>query len=516
MVANFAFRGGSALDTNRLWLLAFCLAVKGLLYGFGAANYGYLSDELYFLDAGAHPAFGYIDFPPLIAWLAAGIQASFGDSLWALRLIPALAGFGVTWLSVELCRALGGRGFAQWTTAVIVLFAPGFVSIQAIFTMNVFDQLWWALALWATVRYLTGNDRRYMYLLGVALGLGVMTKLSILALCLALPIGLLIWYPAVFRRPEFWLAIAIAVLIALPFGIWQIANGFPFLEFVSAYGGEPPQAMVLQNPIVGLFITMNPIFALVWMPGVVAALVVADRRLRLLGTVALLCIALFVLAGVKFYFAVPVFIVFIVAGALFWERLLTARPIMRGLLFVTLLSGMTSVPTAAPVLPIERVQRIADFIRDGQQGFPGSEPAELEPLFPHFAEMHGWPELVRVTSNAFAGFSEEERARTTLVAAYYGQAGALNQLDEADALPDAYSGHMSYDLWNQDADLDRVLFVGFELVEIEDLYTTVEQLATLECRYCMSREDGLKLYLAEGRRAAPDQVRERIRRYYFF
>jgi hypothetical protein len=208
--------------------------------------------------------------------------------------------------------------------------------------------------------------------------------------------------------------------------------------------------------------------------------------------------------------------VFIVAGALFWERLLAARPIMRGLLFVTLLSGFTSVPTAAPVLPIERVQQIADFIRDGQQGFPGSEPAALEPLFPHFAEMHGWPELVRLTSDVYAGFSEKERDNTTLVAAYYGQAGALNQLDDADALPEAYSGHMSYDLWNREADLNRVLFVGFERGEIEDLYTTVEELGALECRYCMSREDGLKLYLAEGLRAAPAQVRDRIRRYYFF
>ncbi|MFW2403943.1 MAG: ArnT family glycosyltransferase [Gammaproteobacteria bacterium] len=499
-----------------MWLLAFCLAAKGLLYSFGAANYGYLSDELYFLDAGAHPAFGYVDFPPLIAWLAAGVQAVLGDSLWALRLLPALAGFGVTWLSVELCRVLGGRGFAQWATAVIVLFAPGFVSIQAIFTMNVFDQLWWALALWLTARYLTAGDRRDMYWLGVVLGLGVMTKLSILALCMALPIALLLWYPAVFRRAEFWLAILIAVLIAMPFGIWQAANGFPFLEFVSAYGGEPPQAMVLQNPVVGLFITMNPIFALVWMPGIVAALLAADRRLRLLGTVALLCIALFVLAGVKFYFAVPVFIVFIVAGALFWETSLAARPVARGLLLVTLLTGFTSVPTAAPILPIERVQQIANFIRDGQQGFPGKEAAELEPLFPHFAEMHGWPELVALTSEVYADLSDHERARTTLVAAYYGQAGALNQLDDADALPEAYSGHMSYDLWNRDADLERVVFVGFERADIADLYSAIEALGELDCRYCMSREDGLKVYLAEGLRVAPDEVRDRIRRYYFF
>ena len=504
------------MNANRKWLLAFCLAAKSLLYGIGGGNYGFLSDELYFLDAGEHLAFGYVDFPPLIAWLAAALQAGFGESLWALRFAAAVAGFGVTWLAVELCRELGGRGFAQWATAIIVLLAPGFVSIQAIFTMNVFDQLWWALAFWLLVRYLDTENPRFMHMLGAVLGVGVMTKLSILALCMALPLGLLLWHPRVLRRRETWYAVLLAVLVASPFAIWQIANGFPFLAFVAAYGGEPPAAMVLQNPVVGLFITMNPVFAVVWLPGAAAALLSGDRRVRLLGTVAWFCAALFVLAGVKFYFAVPVFIVFIVAGALWWEHILVARPAWRALLLGTLLTGVSSVPTAAPVLPIERVQEIADFIRDGQQGFPGEQPAELEPLFPHFAEMHGWPELVEVTAGVFDRFSPADRAATGLFAAYYGQAGALNQLDVDDRLPVAHSGHMSYDLWNADFDFERVLFVGFEPADLEHLYERIEELAVLECRYCMSRENGMRLLLAEGLRVPPDDVRGQLRRYYFF
>lgn len=504
------------MNTNRKWLFAFCVSVKALIYSLAATSYGFLSDELYFLDAGQHLAFGYVDFPPLIAWLAAALQAIFGESLWALRFTAAAAGLAVTWLAVDICRELGGRGFAQWVTAIIVLLAPGFVSIQAIFTMNAFDQLWWAASFWLLIRYLGTDDRRYMLALGVVLGVGAMTKLSILALCMALPLGLLVWYPGVLRRHETWLAVVIAVVIALPFGIWQVANGFPFLEFVAAYGGEPPQALVLQNPVVGLFITMNPVFAFVWAPGAITALLSDDRRLCLLGTVAWFCVALFVLAGVKFYFAVPVFIVFVVAGALLWERVLTSRPLVRTVALVMLLSGVASVPTAAPVLPIERVQQIADFIRDGQQGFQGDTPAEIEPLFPHFAEMHGWPELVDLTSDVFERFSPADRARTGLFAAYYGQAGALNQLDVDDALPEAFSGHMSYDLWNADLDYERVVYVGFDRGELADLYARVNQLGVFECRYCMSRENGLRLFLAEGLLVQPDEVRARLRRYYFF
>ncbi|MFQ5634148.1 MAG: ArnT family glycosyltransferase [Gammaproteobacteria bacterium] len=515
-MAESGSAGGSGLNGNRKWLLAFCLAVKIALYGLGAVNYGFLSDELYFLDAGAHPALGYVDFPPLIAWLAAGVQFLSGGSLWALRLVPAIAGFGVTWFAVEICRAAGGRRLAQWVTAIIVLLAPGFVSIHAIFTMNVFDQLWWVMSIWLLLRYLDGDGSGYMLATGAVLGVGIMTKLSILALCAALPLGLLIWYPGLYRRGEFWAAVFLAVLIALPFAVWQVANGFPFLDFVAAYGGEPPQAMVLQDPAIGLFITMNPIFALVWVPGAVAALLSPQRRIRLLGTVAWICVALFVLAGVKFYFAVPVFVVFIVAGAMLWEKLLASRPALRVLLVAVLLSGVISVPTAAPVLPIRRVQALADFIRDGQQGFIGGEHAQIGLFFPHFAEMHGWTELVDLVTRVFDGFTPEERAATALFAAYYGQAGALNQLDTEDRLPPAHSGHMSYDLWNAGLDLQRVLFVGFERGDIEDMYTRVDELAELNCRYCMPREDGLRLLLAEGLRVSGDEVRERLRRYYFF
>src|SRR5271154_4033560 len=54
-------------------------------------RYGYFRDELYFLAASNHLALGYVDFAPLIAWLTRGFHIVFGDSLHAIRLLPALA-----------------------------------------------------------------------------------------------------------------------------------------------------------------------------------------------------------------------------------------------------------------------------------------------------------------------------------------------------------------------------------------------------------------------------------------
>ena len=66
--------------------------VKLLVHLLTATRYGIFIDELYFLAAGEHLAWGYVDMPPLTAvqaWLARNL---FGESLFGIRLIPALAG----------------------------------------------------------------------------------------------------------------------------------------------------------------------------------------------------------------------------------------------------------------------------------------------------------------------------------------------------------------------------------------------------------------------------------------
>ena len=301
------------------WLLAFVVGLKLVFWLLAGERYGFMSDELYFLDAGRRPDLGYVDFPPLIAWLAGLLQWLSLDSLLALRGVTAAVGIAVTLLGADLARRLGGSVFSQWATALLLLFAPGFASVQGLFTMNVFDQLCWALAFWLALRYLQERRSGWMFALGAVLGIGVLTKLSILALCLALPLACLVWSRDLLLRREVWLAAVLALLIASPYLAWQFANDWPFLDFVAAYNSNEPTAMVLQNPALGLLLTMNPAFALVWAPGAIYCLVTRDPVLRLLGTAAWLCLGLFLIAGVKFYFAVPLFLLFAPAGALFWD-----------------------------------------------------------------------------------------------------------------------------------------------------------------------------------------------------
>ncbi len=497
-----------------LWAL--CAGVKLAIFALAGRAYGYLSDELYFLDAAEHLALGYVDYPPLIAWTLAGLTAIFGADLLVLRGFACLVGILVTIIAIDLVRILGGGRTAQALTAIVVVFAPAFLSVQSILTMNVLDQLWWALGFYLLTRYLQARRAADMRWLGVVFGIALLTKLALPVWGLALAAAVLVYARWTLSRPEVWQAVAIMVLIASPFLYWQIANNWPFFEFVAAYNAEAPEAMVIDQPIFGLIATMNPPFLLIWLPGLVYGLLAKDPVHRVLGTAAALCLALFLIAGVKFYFATPLFLLFAGFGAMLWERWLANRHRASGIFLVSMaISGLFSIPIAAPVLPPPLLQAAADFIRDGEQGRPGSEPAPMGRYFPHFAEMHGWPELVDRVIHHYEALPENARAETGLLAAYYGQAGALNQLD-GDRLPTAHSGHVNYHFWNADADLRQLLTVGFDRALLESLYGEVQVLEQFSCERCMARENGLLIARVSAPKQSPEEIRREIKRFYFF
>jgi hypothetical protein len=500
-------------------VLPFCIAAKLLILLIAGTQYGFLADELYLLDAATRPALGYVDFPPLTPGLLAVLTWIGGTDLIWLRGLACATGIVTTLLAVDVCRILGGRTFAQWTTATIVLFAPAFLSVQSILTMNVFDQLWWLLAFSLLLRYLHDHQPRYMLLLGLVFGLALLTKLAIAAFIACLLGASALYARWMYYRTESWAGSAVALLMIAPFVLWQADSAWPLLEFVQAYNANQPEPMVLDQPIFGLIATMNPPFMLVWVPGLIYALM-APKPVRVVGTAAVATLAFFLAVGVKFYFATPLFALFTALGAVLWQRWLSSAGARGCLLAMLVISGIAAVPIAAPVLPPATLQQVANFIRDAEQGTSAVGDAPIGRYFPHFAEMHGWPELTDWVARAYERLPDAERPAVDVVAAYFGQAGALNQLDTADRLPAVHSGHMNYYLWwladGADQRLDDVLFVGFEPPEVEGLFAEITVLDRFSCERCMAREQGAYLIRARRPLVEAAEIRERLKRFHFF
>jgi 4-amino-4-deoxy-L-arabinose transferase-like glycosyltransferase len=95
---------------NVLIVISFAVALFVHLLTNG--RYGYFRDELYYLACARHLDFGYVDQPPLSILLLRFSQLLLGDSLLAIRLLPALAGAAIVALTGIIARDLGGRGWA--------------------------------------------------------------------------------------------------------------------------------------------------------------------------------------------------------------------------------------------------------------------------------------------------------------------------------------------------------------------------------------------------------------------
>jgi len=177
------------------WQLLIGLAFVKLgvhLLSSGLLTYGYMTDELYYLDCARHLAWGYVDHPPLsvaVLWL---VRATAGDSLVALRLLPALAGCVTLVLVALMARELGGGRIAQGLAALAALVAPVYLAVGAFYSMNAFEPMFWALAAWLLLRLHNDGSPRLWLLLGVVMGLGLLNKISMSWFGVGLVVGLVL------------------------------------------------------------------------------------------------------------------------------------------------------------------------------------------------------------------------------------------------------------------------------------------------------------------------------------
>src|SRR5713101_1744757 len=150
---------GNWLESEQVVAVCFAVAacaVHVLLDG----RYGYFRDELYYAACGQHLAWGYVDQAPLIAVVARLTHAMFGDSLYALRIFPALSAGVKIVLAAWIVRELGGRRYAQLLTATAMLFCPIYLTMDSFLSMNSFEPVFWMLCAALALRLVrTGNQR---------------------------------------------------------------------------------------------------------------------------------------------------------------------------------------------------------------------------------------------------------------------------------------------------------------------------------------------------------------------
>lgn len=495
-----------------VWIVA--LAKLALHLATSARGYGYFGDELYYLACASHPAFGYVDHPPFSIWLLGVWRAVFGDSLVALRLLPALLGSASAVLAGLLARELGARAAAQTLTALVVALAPVNLVVQGFYSMNAIDIVVWLAASIAIVRVLDEPRTSRWVGLGLLLGVGLLDKISVLWLGAGLAVALILTpHRHLLRTPGPWIAGALAGLLFLPHVVWQVAHGWPTLEFVRVATTQkmvpvPPLELFAQQVLV-----WHPLTFPLWLAGAIALMRrPRDDPGRVLALIFAVTAGILIWNGTSrpnyLALAMPPLVA---AGAIALERRWPARWPMRAAIASVAVLGLLGSPLSLPILPPE--QQIA-FKAGIGLGAPKMERREVGGLDPHFADMFGWDAIVDGVAEVYAGLPAEDRARAGLMAVSYSEAGALELLGPERGLPPPISPHNNYWHWGTGAADGSVMVIAGGPRELwAPHWAVLEEVAEWDCGYCLPGRNHGKVYVAREPRAPIDEIWEALRRY---
>ena len=490
--------GASRDESAKPWLLgsgmvvAAIAVVKLLVHLYAGRHYGYFVDELYYMACGRHLAWGYVDQPPLIAFFAWAVHHVLGDSLPALRLLPALAGAGQILLTGLVARELGGGRFAQGFAALATLVAPGFLAFDNFFSMNAFEPLFWTGCAYVLIRIIHTGDQRLWLWFGVLAGVGLENKHSMLTFGFALIAGVLLTPERkAFRSRWIWLAGLVAFLLFLPNLWWNIQNHFPFLELQANIQRSGRNVPLPPLEFFGQQITsLLPPTLPIWLAGLWYFFFAAQGKpYRALGWAWLITAVLIVLLNPRTYYLWPAFPILLAAGGVEWERWL-ARPGVQWIkpawcsLMVVL--AILAAPLFLPVLRPETYIRYVQAIHYEQ---PRIEQHKLGPLPQLFADQFGWEEMAATVARVYNGLPADVRAKTAIFGQNYGQAGAIDLFGPKYGLPPAISGHQNYFLWGpRDYTGESVIVMADRRERLEQLFASVEKVARVEHPYSMPYE----------------------------
>jgi hypothetical protein len=510
-LVSFEATRDHAAQSRKLWVESFpidasiaLVIIAGIatfvLHVVRSGAYGYERDELYFMWCAQHLAWGYVDQPPLIALVAKIATLLFGTSLVGIRLLPALAAAATVAVTGRVARRLGGGPFAQGIAMLALALAPFYLAVGSMLTMNAFEPLLWMSAAYLFFKA-EHDDRPGRWLaLGLVIGLGLLNKYSMFfylaSACVAIA---LTPQRRAFRRPGFWLAVAVGVVLVAPSIWWQTAHGWPQLEVLR---NAASTKNVVPGPL-GFFLQqilmMNPISAPLWLAGLGYLLLSREgERLRWFGYTYVILSLLYLALQAKVYYLAPIYPVLFGAGGVVVERALRTRTALAAAYSIVLaLSGLAMAPEAFPLLPLRAFiayQHIFDVRGIKMEKHPqGTVPQQ-------FADMLGWDTLAATMARAYEALPEDRRAKAAILTHDYGQAAAIDFYGRAYRLPHALSGHNNYFLYGtQGYSGDVVLAVGLDPRLLRTEWRSVKRVATFHDDYVLPDQNDLPIYVCSDR-----------------
>ena len=263
--AFFVFPNRGQQDIKIRWSIA-VVAVVGYTLLLRLVYLGLpdlIPEEAYYWNYAQHPSLGYLDHPPMVAWLITIGTSVFGDTEFGVR-----AGSFLCWLvTAAFCFGFARNLYDKESALRSVMFVavfPAFFAFGFFALPDASLTASWAGALYFLERALLADKRRAWWGLGVCIGIGMLSKYTIALLGLATVVFLLLDRKSLawLRRPDPYIAVLLAALLFTPVIWWNLENDWLSFGFQTTRRVSSPASFSLHLLIAAILLLITPMGAL--------------------------------------------------------------------------------------------------------------------------------------------------------------------------------------------------------------------------------------------------------------
>ena len=458
------------------------------------SDFGLHRDEYLYLAEGDHLAWGFMEVPPMIPFLAWLIKSTLGVSEVSVRLFPALIGVASIYLIALMVREMGGKKIAQISAAAGFLVSPIFLGSNNLFQPVSFNQFWWLAIVFIVVKIINDQRSNYWYMLGVCVGLAVLTKYSVAFLVLSLLISVLISRHRKLILNKFMVgSVLIALLIALPNIIWQVNYDLPVVRHMSQLASSQLVNMSIMDFTVPQFLFQFGT-SLLWLSGLLYVLLDSNmKKYRFLGWTYIIVFIMVLSLDGKSYYIYGIYSTLYALGGLAFEKWLKKWSYLT--LGAIAISNMLIIPYTLPILQPEANVAYMAYMKEkaGVDAPLRWEDGNYYTIRQDYADMLGWQELPEKVAKIYHGLTEEEKRMTMIYGGSYGHAGVLNLNRKKYDLPVAMSLSSSFVAWaDEDYIFDRQILIDDRKQPESAFFNTVVLVDSID--HPLARDPGYIYY----------------------
>lgn len=484
---------------TRLTHYVFILAFLNVLLHFAFYNtLGFHRDGLLYFSLGQHLAAGYASVPPLIGFVSWTMIHILGYSLLSARLVPMLLSAVYVILVAGITKELGGKKYAQILTAIALMVTPINLRTFILFQPVCLDLTFWGLTIWVILKWINTDNDKYLLLLGLVAGLGMLNK-YLIALEIFSFLVAFAFSPRrnVFTKKAFYFCLLIGFMIFLPNLIWQIKHHLPVIEHMQALHKFQLVNVNRLSFFTDQFFIASMAVVLA-IPGILTLLSSKNLKpYRPLVAGSIIAVLILAILRGKSYYTIGLFVLWIAAGGFWWEKKLK-KQWSRILLPVIIL--LLTLPTVPAGIPVWGPQGLAKYFAVARHKF-GMETAlrwedgNIHDLPQDYADMLGWNELARITAKAYN--QVQDKQSVLIYADNYGEAGAVEVLGKKYHLPDPVCFNGSFFYWaprHLKHQITTLIYINDKLgTDVKNLFDSSKKIGMIENP--LAREYGTGVWL---------------------